>query len=124
MRIYIETLKKIDLKYLISISAAILFPFIYMWIRIFWISDNGSETIATVSFQVYIQMFVEILAAFLLIPLLTYNKQEYNQESLTILTSVLVVLFLAMIGGTFISTLLVEPVSNLNPDETLLQIRM
>ncbi len=119
-----DVLNKIDKKYLLALAAAILAPFIYSWVRVFWIADQGSSAIATTSFQSYIQMFMEIIGAFLLVPILTFRKEEYKQSSYSIFIGVVGVISIAAIVGVLISQTLVNSVYSLNPLESKKNIRI
>ncbi len=119
-----DVLNNIDKKYLLALAAAILAPFIYSWVRVFWIADQGSSAIATTSFQSYMQMFMEIIGAFLLVPILTFRKEEYKQSSYSIFIGVVGVILIAAIVGVLISQALVKPVYSLNPFESKSNIRI
>ena len=112
----IETLKKLDKKFLFAISLAILGPFVYSWIRIFWIADQGSGTLAMASFQTYIQMSFEVIGAFILVPIFTYKKNEYKNNSLSIFLAVNISLSIMFILTMFLLPLIFHSMKSLNPD--------
>ena len=112
----LETLKKLDKRFLIAISCAILGPFIYSWIRIFWIADQGSGTIAMASFQTYIQIAFEVVGAFILVPIFTYKKEEYKRNSLSIFFAVNISLFIMFLITMGLIPFIFNSMESLNPD--------
>lgn len=107
----------IDWKYLAVIATVILSPVIYNSIRIFWIVDQGESSLAMTHFSTYLQMTTEIVGAFLLIPLFTYGKDEYKNNSLTLFITISATLVIFVIASLITSGLLVKPMMNLNPSE-------
>lgn len=60
-----DNLKKLDKKFIISMAIGVLLPMIYGFTRVLWILDYGSTTYAMASYWVYIQVFLEVIVAFL-----------------------------------------------------------
>lgn len=107
----------IDWKYLLVLSIVILSPVIYNLIRIFWVVEQGDNTLSMTHFSTYLQMFTEILGAFILIPLFTYKNEEYKQNTFTLFISILTMILVFMIISLIISLTLINPMAHLNPDE-------
>lgn len=108
----------IDWRYLAIIALVILSPFIYNSIRVFWVVDQGDSSLAMTHFSTYLQMTMEIVGAFLLIPLFTYKSEEYNKNSLTLFINITAMMIIFVVAGLIISGALIHPMMELNPEET------
>ncbi len=108
----------INFKYLLIIGIVILSPVIYNSIRIFWIVEQGENSLAMTHFSTYLQMTVEILGAFLLIPLFTYKKEEYKENSLTIFVSISATMLVFIVFSLITAGILINPMVELNPSES------
>lgn len=110
-----KVLKKLDIKFLAALSLAILGPFIYSWVRIFWIADQGKDTLAMASFQTYIQMAFEIIGAFILVPIFTYKNSEYKNNSLSVFMSVNIALSIMLLITMGLIPIIFNSMKSLNP---------
>lgn len=108
----------INFKYLLIIGIVILSPVIYNSIRIFWIVEQGENSLAMTHFSTYLQMTVEILGAFLLIPLFTYKKEEYKENSLTLFVSISATMLVFVVFSLITAGILINPMAELNPSES------
>lgn len=108
----------INWRYLAVIATVILSPFIYNSIRIFWIVDQGESSLALTHFSTYLQMTMEIVGAFLLIPLFTYNKEEYKSNSFTLFLTVTCTMLIFTLAGLAVSGFLIKPMLEMNPTES------
>ncbi len=108
----------INWKYLLVIVVVVLSPVIYNSIRIFWIVDQGESSLAMTHFSTYLQMTMEIVGAFLLIPLFTYKKEEYKENSLTLFLTISFTMLFFIVASLIVSSIMIKPMVDLNPTES------
>jgi len=113
---YFAELKKIDKRFLLVLLFSTLVPIIYSYLRLMWITSEGSETYSMTSFNAYINALAEVFTAFLILPVFSYRKQEYRTKSNSLLFSVFLASMVLLIILLIINYSLLEKMIELNPD--------
>ncbi len=116
MKNILKELKKIDKKFLIVLLFATIAPVVYSFLRTLWITSDSATSYAMTSFNAYISAFTEIFAVFLVLPIFTYQKQEYKSKSNSLLFAVILATIILMIILLLSNQFTLKQMMILNPD--------
>ncbi len=113
---YFSELKKIDKKFLGVLIFSTIVPIIYAYLRLLWVAGDSSESYAMTSFSAYIKAFTEVFTAFIIFPMFSYRKQEYQTKSNSLLFSVFLATILLAIILLSTNPFTLKKMMILNPD--------
>ncbi len=116
MKKYFNEFKKVDKGFLLVLLFAVSIPVIYSFLRLLWITDDGSQSYAMTSFASYIQVIFEIFMVFLIVPLFTYRKSEFLTKSNSMLIGIVIISFFMFLFSLCLVPLIYQGMINMNPD--------
>ncbi|NOQ50522.1 MAG: hypothetical protein GQ557_02555 [Mycoplasmataceae bacterium] len=90
----------LDKKFIFLAFFALILPFAYSWLRLFWIISASADSYTMISFWSYLQALVECFTAFLILPLFTFSKNK-QKKSFSIFSGVsflVLILFFVMLS--------------------------
>ncbi len=112
-----ENLKLVNHKLLLTLLFATLLPIIYQMFRIIWVTNNGSDNYAMISFNSYLQAFEEIFTAFLILPLYSYKANDYNGSRTSIFSAIMFAAIGLFIFLSIIALPIADSMKAMNPSK-------
>ena len=111
--------KKIDRKFLLACIVGIFLPLTYGILRTYFIVSHGSNSYALSSYWSYIQIFMEITGAFLILPLFTFANKKNGNKNFSILVGVVGALLILIMLLFSLTVPLLNSMVEINTDDSI-----
>lgn len=116
IKIQFKNLNKI---FILSVFVGIFLPLLYTFLRTLFIIDNGSNSYAMTQYWVYIQVALEVIGAFLILPIFTFNKEHHLRKNIAILFFVIIILIFILIILFSFTPILLDDMEKMNNDQDI-----